>query len=75
MKEALPPNSNLSYFETTPCLFHQFIKRDKSDQIVLNIDTLAALAAALVRRSYIDCLDQLMCGSLSKITCPKQVMI
>ena len=43
-------------------MFHQFIKRDKSDQIVLNIDTLAALAAALVRRAYIDCLDQLMCG-------------
>ena len=43
-------------------MFHQCIKRDKSDQIVLNIDTLAALAAALVRCAYIDCLDQLMCG-------------
>lgn len=43
-------------------LFHQFIKRDKSDQVILNIDTLAALAATLVRRSYVDCFDQLMCG-------------
>ena len=32
-------------------LLHPFIKRDKTDQIVLNTDTLAALAAALVRRS------------------------
>ena len=41
-------------------LLHQFIKRDKANQIILNVDALATLAAALVRRSYIDCLDEAM---------------
>lgn len=41
-------------------LLHQFIKRDKTDQIILNVDALAALAAAFVRRTHIDRLDELM---------------
>ena len=41
-------------------LFHQFTQWDESDQIVADMDALAAFSAAFVRSSDIDRLNQLM---------------
>ena len=41
-------------------LFHQFIQRDEPDQIIADVDALAAFSAAFIRSPDIDCLDQLM---------------
>ena len=41
-------------------LFHQFTQRDKPDQIITDMDALAALSAAFIRSPDIDGLDQLM---------------
>ena len=43
-----------------PFLFHQFIQRDEPDQIIADVDALAAFSAAFIRSPDIDCLDQLM---------------
>ena len=43
-------------------LFHQLIQRDKAYKIILDMDALTALTAALVRRSDVDRLDQIMHG-------------
>ena len=43
-------------------LFHQSIQRDKTHVVILDMDFLMSLAAALVRRSNVDCLDQIMHG-------------
>ena len=41
-------------------LFHQLIQRDKAHIGVSDMDLLPTLAADLVRRSNLECLDQLM---------------
>ena len=41
-------------------LFHQFTQRDEPNQIVADVDALAAFPAAFIRSPDIDRLDQLM---------------
>ena len=43
-------------------LFHQFIQRDKTHEIITDTDALAPLSAALVRSPNVDRLDQIMGG-------------
>lgn len=56
----------ISYFAGTAWLrscrflFHQFVQRDKTHKIIGNADVLPPLAAALVRRFDINCLDKLV---------------
>ena len=48
-------------------LFHQFIQRDKAHEIIADADALTSLAAALVRRTDVDRLDQIMGGIRSQL--------
>ena len=41
-------------------LFHQFTQRDKTDQVIADMDALPAFSVAFIRGPDIDCLDQLM---------------
>ena len=41
-------------------LCHQFTQRDEPDQIIADMDALAAFSAAFIRCPDIDCLNQLM---------------
>ena len=41
-------------------LFHQFTQRDKPNQVIADMDALAAFSVAFVRSPDIDRLDQLM---------------
>ena len=41
-------------------LFHQFTQRDEPDQIIADMDALAAFTAVFIRSPDIDRLDQLM---------------
>ena len=48
-------------------LCHQFIQRDKPDQIIADMDDLTALSAAFVRSPDINHLDQFM-GRVRRLT-------
>ena len=47
-------------FGSCHSLFHRFTQRDEPDQIIAEMEALAAFPAAFIRSPDMDCLDQLM---------------
>ena len=54
-------------YESCRFLFHQFIQRNKTHQIVADLNRLPSFTAALVRRTDVDRPNQFMCGIRSRL--------